>query len=98
MYKINSLVFKWICFCLLVPFCLSCTDKAPEYPDLEGYWKQEWIEDEATDGQSECNRLFGHFSLECPRFGIWAETVMGRTCAGMIIMRELLPCVCIISG
>ena len=52
MYKINSLVFKWICFCLLVPFCLSCTDKAPEYPDLEGYWKQEWIEDEATDGQS----------------------------------------------
>ena len=94
MYKINSLVFKWICFCLLVPFCLSCTDKAPEYPDLEGYWKQEWIEDEATDGQSECNRLFWAF----PRFGIWAETVMGRTCAGMIIMRELLPCVCIISG
>ena len=63
MYKINSLVFKWICFCLLVPFCLSCTDKAPEYPDLEGYWKQEWIEDEATDGQSECNRLFWAFQL-----------------------------------
>lgn len=63
MYKINSFVFKWICFCLLVPFCLSCTDKAPEYPDLEGYWKQEWIEDEATDGQSECNRLFWAFQL-----------------------------------
>ena len=48
MYKINSLIFKWICVCLTVSFCLSCTDKAPEYPDLEGYWKQESIEDEAT--------------------------------------------------
>ena len=69
MYKINSLVFKWICFCLLVPFCLSCTDKAPEYPDLEGYWKQEWIEDEATDGQSECNRLFSARSVRDSGFG-----------------------------
>ena len=50
MYKINSLIFKWICVCLTVSFCLSCTDKAPEYPDLEGYWKQESIEEEAKDG------------------------------------------------
>ena len=98
MYKINSLVFKWICFCLLVPFCLSCTDKAPEYPDLEGYWKQEWIEDEATDGQSECNRLFWAFQLGVSEIRDLGGNVMGRTCAGMIIMRELLPCVCIISG
>ena len=63
MYKINSFVLKWICVCLTVSFCLSCTDKAPEYPDLEGYWKQERIEDGATDSQSECNRLFWAFQL-----------------------------------
>ena len=30
---------------------------------MEGYWKQESIEDEATDGHSECNRLFWAFQL-----------------------------------
>ena len=98
MYKINSLIFKWICVCLTVSFCLSCTDKAPEYPDLEGYWKQESVGDEATDGIRNVIVCFGHFSSVCPRFGIWVVTVMGRTCVGMIIMKVPQLCVCIISG
>ena len=80
MYKINSLVFKWICFCLLVPFCLSCTDKAPEYPDLEGYWKQEWIEDEATDGQSECNLHLQHHAPVSPLDTPYGSYFFDYTC------------------
>ncbi len=64
MYKMNSgLILRWGCFCLAVASCLSCTDKAAEYPDLEGYWKQERIEDADTDSITQCNRLFWAFQL-----------------------------------
>lgn len=59
----RRLVSKWICFCMAVPAFLSCTDKAPEHPDLEGYWKQERIEDGTTGESRECNRLFWAFQL-----------------------------------
>ena len=56
-------MLRWIGFCLAVSLCFSCTDKAPVHPDLEGFWKQEWIEDEATGERSECHRLYWAFQL-----------------------------------
>lgn len=46
--------------CLVLVFMLwaGCTGKAPEYPDLEGYWKTERIVDNATGEDMPCNRLF----------------------------------------
>lgn len=42
---------------------LGCTGKAPEYPDLEGYWKEEYIENGITGERTECNRQFWALQL-----------------------------------
>ena len=44
-------------------WCVACTEKAPVYPDLEGYWKEERIENAATGESRECNRLFWALQL-----------------------------------
>ncbi len=51
-------------FFVTVLMLATCTEKAPVYPDLEGFWKQEQIE--VRDGRGtviECNRLFWAFQL-----------------------------------
>ena len=44
--------------CLLLTLCVACTEKAPEFPVLEKYWKQERIEDNRTGESQDCKRLF----------------------------------------
>ena len=41
----------------------SCTGKAPEYPDLEGFWKEEKVVDGSTGESRECHRLFWALQL-----------------------------------
>lgn len=55
----------WGAWCagLAMVLCLACTGKAPEYPDLEGYWKQERIENRQTGESKACNRLFWALQL-----------------------------------
>ena len=61
--KIEYVWNKALCLFLICALSYGCTEKAPEYPDLEGYWKQERIEDSHTDDKEECNRLFWAFQL-----------------------------------
>ena len=59
MYKIIKSFFVFLtAFC-----CWACTDKAPEYPDLEGYWKQERIDDGNTGTQTVHERVYWAFQL-----------------------------------
>lgn len=48
---------------LLMQVLAGCTDKAPEYPDLEGYWKTERIVNNQTGEKMPCNRLFWALQL-----------------------------------
>lgn len=53
----------WTLLCLTVSLLPACTGKAPEYPDLEGYWKQERIEYRREGKTEGCNRLFWALQL-----------------------------------
>ena len=50
-----------LCLCLLL--CTGCVDKAPEYPELEGFWKTERIVDNATGEEQPCHRLYWALQL-----------------------------------
>ena len=65
MYKeVMKKACGWILPCMMtVSVFFSCTGKAPEYPDLEGYWKQERIENEVTGERVDCNRLYWALQL-----------------------------------
>lgn len=53
-----------LCFCLMQALYTGCVDKAPEYPDLEGYWKTERIVDNLTGEDKPCNRLYWALQLQ----------------------------------
>lgn len=53
----------WYCLLLLGMLVVSCTEKAPVYPKLEGYWKEERVVDEVTGAGDECTRLYWAFQL-----------------------------------
>ena len=61
--KIRQAAWGALCVCLAAILCQACTGKAPEYPDLEGYWKQERIEDRQTGESRACDRLFWALQL-----------------------------------
>lgn len=63
MHTLRNLFAASVCVCLAAVFCPSCTDKAPEHPDLEGFWKEERIEDVSTGASEECDRLYWAFQL-----------------------------------
>ncbi len=53
-----------LCLVLVSMLWAGCTGKAPEYSDLEGYWKTERIVDNATGEDMPCNRLFWALQLQ----------------------------------
>lgn len=54
----------WYCLFLWVVLSVAaCTEKAPVYPELEGYWQEERIVDEVTGVDKECARLYWAFQL-----------------------------------
>lgn len=51
-------------FGIIMSFILvSCTEKSGDYPDLEGYWKEEAMINNATGESITCNRLYWAFQL-----------------------------------
>lgn len=80
MYKIRKAVS--LAVGLLVMLMVSCTDKAPQFPDLEGYWKQEQITDNATGESVACHRLFWGIQL-----GVMEIKDLGDNGLGMYICR-----------
>lgn len=63
MYQIKSICrFFCMVYCLFAVL-VSCTEKAPEYPDLEGYWRLERIETNVTGDVQTCNRLYWALQL-----------------------------------
>lgn len=55
--KIRCAVWAVLFMCLT-----ACTGKAPEYPELEGYWKVGRVVDAET-GEQPCDRIFWAFQL-----------------------------------
>lgn len=62
MYQVKCL-FRTLCIVSLLALLTACTEKAPVYPDLEGNWKLERIETNATGNTESCNLLYWAFQL-----------------------------------
>lgn len=66
------------CLCLVQALYTGCVDKAPEYPDLEGYWKTERIVDNRTGEDMPCNRLFWGVQLQVVELRDLGDNGFGR--------------------
>ena len=68
MYKIGVYAAALVWLLCGVSVLCACTGKAPVDKDLEVFWQQEHVADEATGQQTECNRIYWSVQLGLVEF------------------------------